>query len=84
MCSDFLSRSAPIGRTQWCLIAPLFSFQIVRPDAPAESYLQAHAAAMRIASGLLVAKKEKKGLAPLSRFQYDGVRDAITKALFLV
>ncbi len=27
---------------------------------------------------------EKKGLAPLSRFQYDGVCDAIAEALFLV
>jgi len=39
---------------------------------------------MREAGRLLVTKKEKKGLAPLSRFQYDGVRDAIAEALFLV
>jgi hypothetical protein len=32
----------------------------------------------------LVVQKKKKGLAPLSRFQYDGVCDAIAEALFLV
>ena len=36
--------------------------------------------AVREASRLLVTKKEKKGLAPLSRFQYDGVRNSVAEA----
>jgi len=39
---------------------------------------------MRKASRLLVTVKKEEGLAPLSRFQHDGVCDAITETLFLV
>jgi hypothetical protein len=60
------------------------SFQIVSIDAPASGVVLAGSARLREASRLLVTKKKKNGLAPLSRFQHDGVRDAITETLFLV
>jgi hypothetical protein len=77
-------RGATIGNPQLLNRNALLSFQIVSIDAPASGVVLAGSARLREASRLLVTKKKKNGLAPLSRFQHDGVRDAITETLFLV
>jgi hypothetical protein len=81
--SFLLQRAKAVGSSPTTQVEPLWKqFQIVLLErlwvvfAGSERQLCAKLT-------LLVTKKEKKGLSPLSRFQHNGVSGAIAETLFL-